>query len=236
MTRMLLIGLVGCALGLCASGRPADPPVSPPPADPAPSAKPPFHKELKDVAATYLKWGRVDNEARWAPELCRAPRPAQARFSASADEKTHGKKLYSLFAKDRNGYVLVAKEKTVKVGQVVVKQSWVPEEMTGTDAAEVRAGQAKLEAQPGAGPWDSFNPYVVRDGKIYKAAKQADLFVMMKLDPSTPETDEGWVYGTLTPDGKTVTAAGKLESCMKCHVEAKTDRLFGLQANDTPKP
>ena len=51
---------------------------------------------------------------------------------------------------------------------------------------------------------------------------------MFKLDPQTPDTDEGWVYGTVTPDGKKVTSAGKVESCMKCHQRAPHDRLFGL--------
>ena len=64
--------------------------------------------------------------------------------------------------------------------------------------------------------------------KVYKAAKQGDLFVMTKLDPKSPGTDEGWVYATLSPDGKKLTSAGMIESCMQCHRETKTDRLFGL--------
>jgi hypothetical protein len=59
-------------------------------------------------------------------------------------------------------------------------------------------------------------------------AFQSDLFIMLKLDPNATNTDDGWVYGTVTPDAKTVTSAGKVASCMKCHVDAKTDRLFGL--------
>ncbi len=42
---------------------------------------------------------------------------------------------------------------------------------------------------------------------------------MMKLDEKTPYTAEGWVYTTVSPDGKTVPSAGKLASCMKCHQE-----------------
>ena len=34
--------------------------------------------------------------------------------------------------------------------------------------------------------------------------------------------------GTLTPDGKTVTSAGKVKTCMGCHTENTTDRMFGL--------
>ena len=42
-------------------------------------------------------------------------------------------------------------------------------------------------------------------------------------------TDAGWIYGTLTPDGKTVTSAGRVQRCMDCHDVAPHDRLFGLQ-------
>ena len=76
--------------------------------------------------------------------------------------------------------------------------------------------------------FDHFYPYVIKDDKVFKAGKQSDLFIMLKLDRKTPNTDDGWVYGTVTPDAKTVTSAGKVASCMKCHVEAKADRLFGL--------
>jgi hypothetical protein len=51
---------------------------------------------------------------------------------------------------------------------------------------------------------------------------------MYKLDPETPDTDEGWVYGTVTGDGAAVISGGRLASCMSCHLEAPHDRLFGL--------
>lgn len=53
------------------------------------------------------------------------------------------------------------------------------------------------------------------------------LFVMLRLDPSTPGTDNGWVYGTLDAEGKTVTSAGKVETCMGCHIDAGASRMFG---------
>jgi hypothetical protein len=189
----------------------------------------------------------VDDRHRWAPEDCRIPPPPQARTSASTDETTHGRKLYSVYARDRHAYARLTTDKPAAVGQVVVKQSWVPEEVTGDEAAAALAaakkgwflwvppkGAAPKPARPEGTPEsvrdDGFNPYVVRDGKVFKAAKQSDLFVMLKLDPRTPGTDDGWVYGTVSPDGKTVSSAGRVESCMKCHVEAKSDRLFGLPA------
>jgi hypothetical protein len=51
---------------------------------------------------------------------------------------------------------------------------------------------------------------------------------MFKVDPKTKDTDNGWVYGTVTADGKKVTSSGKVESCMKCHQDAPHDRVFGL--------
>jgi hypothetical protein len=58
--------------------------------------------------------------------------------------------------------------------------------------------------------------------------EKAELFIMYKLDPETPDTDEGWVYGTVTGDGTAVISGGRLASCMSCHLEAPHDRLFGL--------
>jgi Cytochrome P460 len=185
-----------------------------------------FHEELFRAAQEYKSWERVDDGFRWAPTDCRMPPPAQPRFSSSPDANTHGQKLYSLFAKDSAAYTSTAKSEAAKVGQVIVKESWVPEETT-----EVKAGPPELTRVIRTGSpqrrWDYY-PYATKDNKVYKAGKPAGLFIMMKLDPATPGTDDGWVYGTVTADGKTVTAAGKVESCMKCHQEARHDRLFGL--------
>ena len=198
----------------------------PPAEDPTPEADMPFHKELLQVAKEYKSWGRVDDPMRLAPYDCRMPPPARARFSSSTDPDTHGQKLYSLFARDGNAYVGLTAQGAA-VGQVVVKESWAAEEMKdmkagGTDWTKV----VRTEV---VGPGGThFYPYATRGDKVFKASTPAGLFVMMKLDPKTPNTDAGWVYGTVSADGQTVTAAGKVESCMKCHQDAKHDRLFGL--------
>jgi hypothetical protein len=69
---------------------------------------------------------------------------------------------------------------------------------------------------------------VTQEGRIYHAGALAGLYVMVKKAPSTPGTDQGWVYGTITPDGS-VTSAGRVASCMGCHKDAKVDRLFGVK-------
>jgi hypothetical protein len=193
--------LVGAAAPLAGGGD------SPPP---PPAEKGPFDDALLKLAATYAEFGRVDDGLRWAPFDCRLPPPARPHVSASKDEDTHGRKLYSLFVKDRPDYPLTlalgqrgdaeADPKwRAKVGQAIVKQAWVPE--------EVKEAPAKLELRVRRDPregnqlfqGDHFVPYARKGDKLFKASKQADLFIMLKLDPKTEGTDEGWVYGTVTP-------------------------------------
>jgi hypothetical protein len=218
------------ALTLALAGPSSTPPHNPPP--PAGDG-PDFTGQIRQAAQEYLTYGRVDDEMRWAPYLCRMPMPGRAHFSASADEPTHGRKLYSLFAKDRAGYLRVAQAKSAAVGQALVKQSWVPVEVAADRRAEglgfdkvITTPPPDSAKDPFAG--DHFYPYARQGDKMYKADRLAGLFIMLKLDPKTPGTDAGWVYGTVAADGKAVTAAGRVESCMKCHREAPHDRLFGL--------
>ena len=207
---------------------------------PEPVGEERLYDDMLKVAAEYKEWGRVDDEVRWAPWLCRNPNPGRAAFSKSSDDQTHGSKLYSLFAMHRDAYVDQAESKRVQIGQVLVKQSWIPEEITNADDKPTKGiDRRKVIRTPNPASAkevdrfhlddDNFYPYAWRGDKVFKATKQADLFIMMKLDPKTPGTDAGWVYATVTPDGKKVTAAGKIESCMKCHLQAKNDRLFGLR-------
>jgi hypothetical protein len=195
---------------------------------PKPEADEPFHKELLQVARDYKAWGRVDDPMRLALADCRAPLPARARASASADADTHGQKLYSLFAKDRDAYAGLT-AKGAAVGQVVVKEAWSAEEMKDMKAGATDWTKVVRTEDVGEGG-THFYPYATRGDKVFKASQPAGLFVMMKLDPKTEGTDDGWVYGTVSADGKSVTSAGRVASCMKCHQEAKHDRLFGLAA------
>jgi hypothetical protein len=199
---------------------------APDPDPPVPEADPPFSRELLQAAKEYKAWGRVDDPMRFGIEDCRMPLPARAAMSASQDEGTHGKKLYSLFAKDRKQYLAVADQGSA-VGQVIVKQSWAAAEVP-----DMKPGQTdwkRVMPTEDVGPGGThFYPYATKGDKVYKASKPTGLFIMLKLDPKTPRTDDGWVYGTVTADGKTVTASGKVESCMKCHQEAKHGRLFGV--------
>src|SRR5258708_6935279 len=103
--RLLLLAAAGTLLGLesCQSAS------QPSPTEP----EAPFYADLLNVAAEFKAWGRVDDEAGWAAVDCGAPMPGRVAFSASKDEETHGQKLYSLFARNRQDYLALPIGKTV---------------------------------------------------------------------------------------------------------------------------
>jgi len=174
-----------------------------------------FEAETLAIADDYLAWGRVDDELRWAPFLCRQPLPGITRPSESTDQATHGGKLYSVFAKLHTAY-----PNGPHTGQAVVKQSWKTEPVT----TSFDPGSYRPENDAG----DRFYPYAKKDGVVYRATEPAGLFIMFKVDPATPNTDEGWVYATVSPAGQ-LTSSGRVAACMGCHETSAThERLFGV--------
>lgn len=207
---------------------------TPPSAAPAASGRgeaPPFDSrwadEVRAVVSTYESWGRVDDEFRWAPWLCRIPRAASAHVSESDDAKSHGHKLYTLYALDPEAYgaprsAMMSEVATVAgLSQVIVKESFSPVPLD--DALETKLGSA-----PNGGVGEHGLQPAERDGRRFVAGDRKGLFIMMKTDPPAEGTDAGWVYATVEPDMITVTAVGVIESCVGCHAEAGDDRLFGL--------
>ena len=201
----------------------AEPPLAP---EGAP-IEPELAKELKEIFATYKQWGRVDDEFRWAPWLCRMPEPARPTMSR-AQGGGHARKLYSLFAKDRAAYVNM--KTAPAVGQVIVKESWIPEVVkdVAPDDRRGRFGSTSGDTQLFE---DHFDRYRREGETLYHAKTLAGAYVMWKKPKATAGTDEGWAYGTITPDG-TVTSAGRVSSCMGCHASAKHERLFGKVVSD----
>jgi hypothetical protein len=174
---------------------------------------PAFHMRLLEIAAGYEGFARVDDELHWAPTLCRMPMPSFPRRSASMNVETHGKKLYYVFASDREAYLGRSGKTPAVVGQVVVKESWEAEEVPATTSYDKTRSPVLY----------------LRDGEhLYHAKQKSGLFLMYRLDPNTPGTDSGWVYGTVSSDGQSVTSAGQVRSCMGCHEQAPHDRLFGI--------
>jgi hypothetical protein len=177
---------------------------------------PRWHATLTAIAAGYSLWGRVDDEMRWAPTLCRMPTPARARISASDDAGTHGRKLYTLYAKDPVAYgappsmMQPADQPDLSdISQVIVKEAFRPVETDQPHGLNLRPAE--------------------QGGKLYVPGEPMGLYVLFKPLASDPAaTDAGWVYGTIAADMKTITGAGKIDSCMGCH-QSLPGRLFGLK-------
>jgi hypothetical protein len=175
---------------------------------------PRWHETVLAIAKAYPTWGRVDDEARWAPGLCRMPQPAQARISESEDSSTHGRKLYTVYAMDAQAYgfpptATYGFQPVEGVEQVLVKEAFAPRELA--------AGEAwTMQLRP-----------AVHEDKTYVPGDRRGLYLMFQLPTPAPDSDEGWVYATVDADLETVTAAGRIETCMGCH-QTEEDRLFGL--------
>lgn len=175
---------------------------------------------LLSIAGEYTRYERVDEEIRWGVMGCARPiqpPPNGLRRSASTDEATHGRKVYYVFTKSRLDYFKTLGEtghpSPSPIGQAIVKESWTAE----------AADPAKGSGNPAGDP-----SLVMSDGRYFRAGKKSDLFIMTKVDPSTPGADGGWIYGTVSADGKTVIAQGQIAACAGCHQSAPRDRLFGL--------
>lgn len=190
-----------------------------------------FEEMALAIARAYKSWARVSDKASWAPVLCDPARqPSGVLASDSDDDATHGRKLYFLFAKQDREYVNKpfqaamsgsdAKLISQPVGQAIVKESWVAVPTT-QPAKRVGVSMNDLEYP---------EEFVERDGAWFRTGEQSVLFLMFKVDVETAGTDKGWVYAAVDVKSGGVLQCGRIESCMKCHVDAPFDRLFGLPA------
>lgn len=132
-------------------------------------------------------------------------------FSEASSDTPHSMKIYQPWVKDWKSFSL-ADQEDQPVGQIIVKESWAPKELP---ADAIATGSFIAE----------------HDGKYYTPDKPADLFIMFKVDSTTPGTDEGWIYGVVTPDGKDVVSSGRIAVCVDCHQNARHDRVFGEKPN-----
>lgn len=204
----------------------------------APNTPPPFEAELLAVAAEYTTWGRVSSVPKMKPTDCYVPPYRGVQRSRSSDTATHGRDLYHLYALhmydylDLNDYSSLSSfygDKPPQIscpqlGQVLVKETFEAIETPyhGRDFKET------LDAHG-----NRYSPAIelcVDHGQqaAWTIGEARELYIMLKLDPATLNTDNGWVYGVVSPDGSRVLASGRIESCMRCHAVALNDRLFGM--------
>lgn len=195
----------------------------------AKAAAPAFEADLLRIAKEYRTWTRVSDQPARSPTDCRPPVATNGVLkSESEDASSHGRKLYFLFAKDPDTYRAAGIELVDEgaraalanrlVGQALVKESW--------HQAVVRTAEAPKLDPRNSDPHKASVEYADRGEYAYRTGEQADLFVMYKLAPATPGTDQGWVYGTVSPDGGRVTSSGRVASCMRCHDESTRDHLL----------
>jgi len=185
-----------------------------------------FGSRLLEIAAEYKHYSRVDQTMRWSPTLCEAPPKLPEKLgalSASDSKETHGRKLYFLYARkpwnyraDISDRLRKNKESEVRapLGQVLVKEAWNPVKVDPTKGSKL----------------DKTRAYATQGKNTYYAGDKKGLFVMFKTKPGTPGTDQGWVYGTVSADGKQVTSVGLVKNCMQCHQDAPYDRQIGLSS------
>lgn len=201
--------------------------------NPAKDSSDPYQARLLDIGKSYETY-RMLHELSLSTNACAAAfsRVEGMKLSKASTAAAHGKKMYFLFRKDqpvvRNGH------QTHPVGQVIVKEAWIPEEVADPGpnsnySDKLVSRTRKRQTEEGIQTWQfTYWPYVEKDSKFFHAGAKAELFIMFKVDPSTSETDQGWVYATMSSDGKKILSAGKLKSCMKCHCDAPNDRVFSF--------
>lgn len=188
---------------------------------------PRFHERLLGIAAEYPEYGLINPLAALAPEDCKAPPAKRVPVSLSKSDhaSTHGKKLYYLFAKRDGDYLVNDMESAAKEGQALVKESWTAEDFK-SDLVKPHKHKSGHEVLA----------YAVEGENGYTTGKQRELFIMYRDKEDAPGTDNGWVYGTVTADGKKVTSAGVVESCARCHRSAGDHRLFGPDGRGDKTP
>lgn len=184
-----------------------------------------IRQELLSIGKSYREWAQVSDGLAWAVTTCvpRVVSPPSNSFEKSEAPRgsPHGQKLYQLYAKNVANYPAGnhTTSQSQPSGQVIVKQSWAPAEVSTAEAqAEILAAQMMLR-EPKC---------IAADDKYWTKGEQRELFVMVKNEPGA-QTDQGWTYAVLTPDGSGVIRSGMLADCMECHAKAPFDRLFGTE-------
>ena len=155
---------LGVALAACSHADGNRSPASGVTAEPIGEIDERFVADVKDAFAAYRIWGRVDDEMRWAPFLCRMPQPGRPAMSGAADG-AHARRLYSLFAKEHTAYAALGNANAPVGGnaqagaQIVAKESFLPEVVADAPKAPLPSGSDPPEA-------DHFHPYTTgEDGK-----------------------------------------------------------------------
>ena len=188
-----------------------------------PASSPELHGQLREIAGKYLKSQLVNPGPMVAPTRCWRP-PTEVLLSEAKKEQAHGGKLFYLFAKDAESLRQKEKVKIQLAGQFLVKETWeavpVPKGNNHRSSSEHASGQYLANT-------------VMKDGFRLTTGKPKDLYIMLKQSEASDDNDAGWIYAVLSRDGQTVHKAGRIQSCIDCHEDAKHDRILGNYAQPT---
>lgn len=219
-----VMGLLAIAAGVVAQSGGAGEAEKPAEGAPAITLMPEMDGAILYAAREYKAWERVSDQPAQAPEMCGALPPLGVKSSTSQDQSTHGSKLYYLHARMPRQYFALfvdvwptpfvnGQSDASQVGQTLVKESWQAVPIDAQFNARIQTSACWTDHET---------------GKTFTTGDQRDLFIMLKVDPKTPGTDDGWIYAVVDPKEKKVRASGRLENCMGCHDSDQTrDRLFG---------
>lgn len=186
-----------------------------------PAASDPMSEHEILALLAHYKYKMTDlTSARWSPFYCRMMPMSE---DSHAEDSEHGRKAYFLWSDDPGAYYDIAADavESAPVGMTLVKESWTP-----------------LEEFEGSLHWISSENmlYSTSPEVLYSdqpaLAEPYGLFVMHKLEPGTPHTDNGWVYATTDFEGTEVFEVGRIASCIGCHESAPHDRLYGVVKAD----
>ena len=126
--------------------------------------------------------------------------------SRSGDTATHGGKIFRLRVKEDSNY---AYDLTQPKGQILQLASFYYEE-THTSLGDGKSLR-------------------LSDSLYLNPTTRSNFYLMYKSNSKEYRTDNGWVYGMVSADGKRVIQKGLVASCMKCHDQSRTDRMLGAK-------
>lgn len=177
-----------------------------------------LHPLLREVAATYSRWALVDNTVGLAGADCTVGIRSGIRLGTADRSAAHADKVFLLYAYDVAGY----RRAVGAVHEDLGSHRSEPRIASRSDVLQVvvKESFAAVPRVPGPGPESHED--------AYSRGERTGLFVLAKLADAPPGTDEGWIYGTVSPSGDVVDA-GVIEPCVGCHRQ-QPERLFGLPA------
>lgn len=181
---------------------------------------PNVNDELLCISREYQSYNLYNSLHYWTLAYCEPMTLAYDQedtlHMSKADPKKspHGDRLYKLYVKDLEAY-RTSWEKQPE-GQVLIKEVWNVRPVMDSDSA--------LNNKV-------VNKRSMKDHWFYTPTTRKALYIMYKTAPSE-ENDEGWWYGIVDiesgVENAKVIESMKINRCIKCHQQNKTDRIFGM--------